>query len=190
MSVGTDAILTGGPVTATGGVTRGPKGSTLPTDASAALDAAFEALGYVGADGVTRTIDASDEKITAWGGDVVKVVRTEHSVTYSMVFLESANATLLKAIHGEENVTIAGNKITIRHTKTMPPRAAYTLEMLDGLTAIREVIPDAQISSSGDAVFVHSDVIRYTITLEAFPDAAGVKAYSYIDNPAEGSGGE
>src|SRR5699024_12062350 len=71
---------------------------------SSDLSEDFTKGGFIGEDGVTRETDASDEKIRAWGGDTVKVVRSEHSITYSLEFLELANADVLKLIHGAENV--------------------------------------------------------------------------------------
>lgn len=182
MSTGTSAVLTGAPITATGGLLFGDLTVALPIDATTALDPAWIKGGYIGEDGVTRTTDASDDKIKAWGGDTVKIVRTEHSITYTFTFMESANAAVLKLIHGESNVVVAGSKVTVKHTSQMPARKAYVLDMKDEPAAIREVIPDGQITTSGDVVFVHSDVIRYEVSIEAFPDEDGVKAISYMDD--------
>lgn len=183
MAEGSSAVLVGAPITATGGLLFGGLDVALPTDAATPVDPAFVKGGYIGEDGVTRTTDASDDKIKAWGGDTVKIVRTEHSITYTFAFLESANADVLKLIHGEDNVTIAGGKISVRHTSRMPARKAYVLDMKDSDTSLREVIPDGQITTSGDVVFVHADVIRYEVSVECFPDENGVKAISYIDSP-------
>lgn len=182
MSTGTAAILAGAPITATGGVLFAGLDAALPTDATAPVDSAFIKGGYVGEDGITRTTDASDEKIRAWGGDAVKVVRTEHSITYTFQFLESANAEVLRLIHGDENVTVTGGKVAVKQTSRMPERKAYVFDMKDAESSIREVVPNGQISTSGDVTFVHSDAIRYEVTVEAFPDAEGVKAISYMDD--------
>lgn len=186
MATGTDAILSGAPVTATGGVLFGDTTVAAPTDATASLDQAWVKGGYIGEDGVTRTTDASDEKIKAWGGDTVKIVRTEHSITYAFQFMESANADVLKLIHGEENVTVTAGKVAVKHTAKMPDRQSYVLDMADADTRLREYIADGQLATSGDVTFVHSDVIRYEVTIEAFPDADGVKAVSFIDGPVTG----
>ena len=184
MATGIDAIRTGAPVNATGGVQFAETGTTLPTDATTEPEAAFKKGGFIGDDGVTRSTDASDEKIRAWGGDTVKVVRSEHSITYSFEFLESTNADVLKLIHGDEHVTVdvSGKKVSIEHTAKMPPRQAFLLDMLDGDTRIREVIPDGQLTTSGEVQFVHSDVIRYAVEIEAFPNDEQVKAYSYVED--------
>lgn len=190
MATGIDAIRTGAPVTATGGVLFADIGTTLPTDATTDPDVAFTKGGFIGEDGVTRSTDASDEKIRAWGGDTVKVVRSEHSITYSFEFLESTNADVLKLIHGEDHVTVGAGSVTVEHTAKMPPRQAFILDMLDGDTRIREVIPDGQLTTSGEVQFVHSDVIRYAVEIEAFPVDGEVKAFSYIDSESSDGGGD
>lgn len=95
--------------------------------------------------------------------------------------MESANADVLKLIHGDANVTVAAGKVKVNQTSKMPPRKAFVLDMLDSETHLREFIADGQLTTSGDVTFVHSDVIRYEVTIEAFPDANGVKAVSFID---------
>src|SRR5699024_6675733 len=184
-----DAIQTGAPVTATGGVLYGDTSATLPTDATTDPGEVFTKGGLIGEDGVTRETGAWDEKIRAGGGDTVKVVRSEHSITYSLEFVESANADVLKLIHGDDNVTVEGNSVTIKHTAKMPPRQAFILDKLDGGTRIREAIPEGQLTTSGEVQFVHSDVIRYSVEIEAFPVDGEVKAFSYIDSDSSDSDG-
>lgn len=183
MATGTAAILTGAPVTATGGLLFGDTTVAAPTDATTALDPAWIKGGYIGEDGVTRTTDASDEKIKAWGGDTVKIVRTEHSITYTFQFLEAANADVLKLIHGDANVTVTAGKVKVNHTAKMAPRKSFVIDMKDSEGGLREYVANGQLSTSGDVTFVHSDVIRYEVTIEAFPNASGVKAVSFIDTP-------
>jgi hypothetical protein len=186
MTTGIDAIRTGAPVTATGGVLFADPGTETPVTAEEAVTG-FTEGGYIGEDGVTRTIDASDEKIRAWGGDTVKIVRTEHSITYTWQFLESANAAVLRLINGDENVSVDAETqtVTVKHTAKIPPRKAFILDMFDDGKALREVIKNGQLTSSGDVSFVHSDVIRYEVTVEAFPDEEGVKAISLVENSGE-----
>ncbi len=187
MATGTSAIITGAPLTATGGVRFADIDTTSPTDAKTALDAAFKFGGYVGEDGVTRATDASDEKIKAWGGDTVKIVRTEHSISYTFQFLESANAEVLRLIHGEENVIVDNltKMVTVKHTSKMPPRKKFVLDMADNEGKVRELIENGQITTSGEVNFVHSDVIRYEVNIEAFPNDDNVKAVTYIEATAD-----
>lgn len=171
-------ILIGAPVTATGGVMHAPVGTAFPAKISEAFSKGWIKGGYVGEDGVTRTIDASDDKIKAWGGDIVRILRSEHSVSYTFQFLESRNAETLKILFGEGNVHVTADEVTVDLKSEMVPRRSFAFDMRDGDAKVREEVPDGQISLSGDVQFVHSDIIRYEVTIEAFPDENGVKARS------------
>ena len=180
-------VLSGKPL-ATGGILRGAVGSTLPTDAPTAPDAAFKALGYVGEDGVTETQDRSTDKIKAWGGDTVKVVQTEHSLTYKFTLIETLNAEVLKAVHGDANVTTTAATTTTGtlHTALITGQelghAAYVIEVKDGDARVRIVISDGQITEVGDITYSDAEVIGYEVTVECFPDENGVKATKYLDD--------
>lgn len=181
-------ILIGAPVTATGGVMHAPVGTAFPAKISEPFAKGWVKGGYVGEDGVTRTIDASDDKIKAWGGDVVRILRSEHSVSYTFQFLESRNAETLKILFGEGNVHVTTDEVTVDLKSEMVPRRSFAFDMRDGDAKVREEVPDGQISLSGDVQFVHSDIIRYEVTIEAFPDENGVKARSRM-GVAKGAGG-
>ncbi|MEQ6899010.1 phage tail protein [Microbacterium sp. KR10-403] len=180
-------VLSGKPL-ATGGILRGAVGSTLPTDATTAPGASFNALGYVGEDGVTETQDRSTDKIKAWGGDTVKVVQTEHSLTYKFTLIETLNAEVLKAVHGDTNVTTtaatstSGTLHSVLITSAELGHAAYVIEVKDGDARVRIVISDGQITEVGDITYSDGDVIGYEVTVECFPDENGVKATKYLDD--------
>ena len=60
-----------------GAIFRAPLGTTLPTDATSALDNAFVELGYVSDDGVVNANTPESEKSKAWGGDTGLTPLTE-----------------------------------------------------------------------------------------------------------------
>lgn len=177
-------VMTGKPKV-TGGIRYGRGVTTFPTDATTELKQTLLDAGYVSADGLVQTIDASDEKITAWGGDVVKIVRTEHSVSYTFTLIETRNADALKLMFGEENVHITPGNISVDIKAGMVARAGFVFDMADE-KAVRVVVKDGQPSLSGDVNFVDEDVISYPITVEAFPDADGVKSTLMMESDAEG----
>ena len=54
-----------------GSIYRAPVGTTLPTDATTALDVDFVCLGYISEDGLRNNNSPTSEAIKAWGGDTV-----------------------------------------------------------------------------------------------------------------------
>lgn len=181
-------VVNGKPL-ATGGVLRNPATTgTLPTDATTAPDVAFIALGYIGPDGLTETVDRQTNKIKAWGGDVVKVVQTDFSVTYQFTFYESINADVLKAVYGDPNVTVTpanathGAQTSTAINSAPLPKAQWIFEVKDGGARIRVVVPLGQITAVGEVTYSDETTIGYQVTVEAFPDSAGNQAYKYTDD--------
>lgn len=176
-------VLVASPATATGGILGAPLDSTLPTDATTAVDAAFAPHGYVGEDGLTMSIARSTEKIRAWGGDTVRVVQTEHDVTFTATLLETSEEPA-KAVFGDDNVTASGSKIDITVKGDPLPEKAWVFDMKDGTKRGRVVVPNGQITETGDTQFVHSNATGWEVTWEAMPDENGVKCYIYWDDEA------
>jgi hypothetical protein len=179
-------VLVGAP-NVTGGVWIGDLGTTLPTDHTTALGTGLTGAGYIGEDGVTQTTDTDTEDIVAWGGDTVRVIQTTHTLSYNFSFLET-NPTSLATVYGDENVdTVAGGFSVLINSRPLPHKA-WVLEIKDGDRAVRVVIPDGQVTDRGDVVYVHSDAVRYEVTVTAYPDEDGNKAYIYFAPPASTGG--
>ena len=172
-------VLVSSPL-ATGGVLTAPTGSTLPTDATTALDIAFVASGYVTEDGVTVTINKDTEDIFAWGGDKVRVIQTSHSAQIKLAFLES-NEESLGVVFGADNVTVTGDATVVKINSNVLPHFALVLDMKDGDKRARVAAADVQVIEQGDMTFSHSDATGYEVTLECFPDSSNNKAYIYLD---------
>lgn len=176
-----------GKAKATGAVFRAPLGTAAPTDALTPLGEAFAGLGYVGNDGLVEMIDRSTEKITAWGGDTVKIVMTEHSVRYKCTLIETGNQDVLKAVFGQTNVTSKPaskteatlHKILVNSKEL--EQGSWDFEMADGEKTVRIFVPVGSIVSIGDISYVDDDVIGYEVEIEALPDSTGNKAYKFID---------
>ena len=180
-------VVTGKPLS-TGGILIAPTGTSLPTTPSTAPDAAFIGAGYIGEDGVTESNGRTVEKVKAWGGDVVKILQTEHTLTYAFTFIESLNQQVLESVYGEDNVDVtpgsptAGTISAVELNSSTLPHKSYVLEVKDGDAKVRIVIPDGQISEVGDTTYSDTSVIAYPVTVECFPDANGNKAYKYMDD--------
>lgn len=183
----TAANIVAGVPLATGGVLLGATTATAPTTATAALTG-FTGAGYIGEDGVTETNERNTDKIRAWGGDTVKVVQTEHNVSYKFTFLETLNTDVLKAVYGDDNVlktaatVSSGTLHEVQINGAELPRKSFVFEVKDGAAKIRIYVPDGQVTEVGDVTYSDSEVIGYEVTVEAFPDSLGNKAYKFMDD--------
>ena len=187
MTTNVQNVVAGKPL-ATGGVWSAPLGTALPTDESTALDGAFVSGGYIGEDGLSETQDRSTTKVRAWGGDTVKVLQTEFSLTYSFTYIESVKDSVLSEVYGSANVTTNGGKHTVKVTSDQLPHRTYVFEVKDGDARIRIVVPDGQITEIGEVVYSDGDVIGYPVTVEAFRHSGtSANAVKYID-PGAGAG--
>lgn len=180
-------IVAGTPL-ATGGVLIGALGSTLPTDAVTAPDAAFVSAGYIGEDGLTESGSRTTDKKKEWGGRIVRVLQTDYSLTYQFAFLESRKAGVLQTVFGDDNVTETaassehGLQHAVKRNADILPHKAFVFEMKDGDVKTRIVVPDGQITEVGDIVWSNSELVQYQVTVEAYPDSNGNNAYEYTDD--------
>lgn len=166
---------------ATGAVFVAPAGTTLPTDATTALNAAFKGLGYVSEDGLVNSVETDTENVNAWGGDLVLVGQTSFSETFTVNLLET-NAEALKVYYGEDNVTVSGSNITITQNSGVLPNVAVVFELvMTGGRVKRIVVPNAQIvDRSGEITYVDGEPIAYPAVFTAYPDSNGNTHTEYI----------
>ncbi|QDF19744.1 major tail protein [Mycobacterium phage LilSpotty] len=183
--------------TAAGCIFAAPLGTAGPAmpNPFAALDAAFVDLGDVGEDGFNEVTERNIDRKRNFGGRVVKVLQTEYGKRIELVFLESLSANVLKAIHGDSNVTVVaansshGEIVETRKNASRLPHMSWVIDTIDSSLGtsgnparFRDYIPDGQIVETGDVKKVHTDTIEYPVTIEAFEDENGEHMYSWSDN--------
>lgn len=177
------AVAIGKPAV-TGGALRAPLGTALPADATTVLTAAFKAVGYISSDGVVESTSTDTNDIVAWGGDTVRTVQTSHAVTYAFTMIET-NPDSVAVYYGDDNVTATvgdatkGAELAIRVTSEELTHQVWDFEIMDGIRKGRVVLPDGQVTERGDVSYIDEDAVSYPVTVSAYPDADGVKAYIY-----------
>jgi hypothetical protein len=188
MSVIASNVLTGAPdQLTTGPILSAPRGTTLPDGLDAAIDAAFEDSGYISEDGLTLTPERSTEQVRDWSGSVVRELLTEFSAKLAWAHLET-NEQSLKNYLGDDNVTVTeadaenGKRITALLRSAEMPRKPWLFKIKDGDSRVLIVVPDGQVSETGEVAFVKSGAITWPVTLATYPDSSGVNVYIYLDD--------
>jgi hypothetical protein len=168
-------------VAGTGNVYFAPTGSTLPTDTTTALDAAFVDAGYISEDGVTFTLGRETEDLNAWQGTKVRVLTTAEPKTVEFTLMQSNKENIPFILGGG---TIAGSD---PYTYTPPAKGTNTeramvVEFVDGTVTYRYVFPRVQLEGEVSFSLTANGAVEYPTTwgvLDASP------AYTIItDDPA------
>lgn len=160
-----------------------PSGTTLPTDNSTTLDAAFLNMGFLGDDGVNFSDSSSTETAYDANGDSIATSQGEVEKTFTVTFREIKKDSLA-VLYGSANVTDAEGKLTV-HDKG-PNDATYVgvfeIRLKDG-RKWRRVVPQCQPGELGDQTIVYNELVGREITMAALLDSTSGSYYiDYIDS--------
>ncbi len=174
-----------------GAIYAAPVGSTLPTSATATLDAAFKCLGYCSDDGLTNDNSPESDNIKAWGGDIVLAVQTEKPDEFGFTLIEVMNEDVLKLVYGSQNVTgaLATGLTITANSKELDSWAIVVDMVLNGSGKKRIVIPNGKVKEIGTITYKDDEAIGYKTTISALPDSSENTHYEYILQPVTGATG-
>lgn len=171
-----------------GGVYVAPLATALPTDSTTALAVAFLSSGYIDTKGVEEDNAGNTSKIHAWGGDLVKVVRSQFDVSYQFNMIEILSANANGIAYGTANVTATaatatvGNLLAVKVKNIVLPRQIFCVDMIDGIASVRVVIPNGQVTTLGKVTYADNGAAMLPVTVTAYPDSFGVNAYKYSND--------
>lgn len=163
-----------------------PLGTELPTDATTALDVAFENVGYISEDGVVNTNSPDTDTIKEWGGASVGKIDNGKDDTWQFTMIEALNLAALKLVYGPDNVSgTLKEGITIKANSNEQADVCMVIDMiLKGGALKRVVLPSAGVSEVGEVTYAATSAIGHQTTLLATPDAEGNTHYEYIKSAA------
>jgi hypothetical protein len=163
----------------TGALSYAPIGTAAPTDADAALPAAWRDVGYISDDGVTETRDRSTNNVVAWqNAEVVRTLTTEASLTIAFTMIES-NANSLELFYGAAVDTEDGSVDIV--PRESGGRRAMVLDYVDGEDFVRLYLPQAEVTEVDDSTLVAGEAVGYPVTVTAYPDpTAGYSARKWF----------
>jgi hypothetical protein len=162
-------------------------GSTLPTDTTTALDAAFKTAGYCAESGLTISTAISSTDINAFGvKGPVRTMITSEKKTGKIGFLES-NPITLAVYHrlpvtgaGSPTVTATTGALALTDGPSRSQRYAAIFTATDGVNVIRKVCPQLEVTDIDDEQIAQAAPIQYGVTFTAYPDSSGVSIYTYM----------
>ena len=142
-----------------------PLGSTLPTDNTTVLDAAFLNMGYLGDDGVTFSDSADVETFQDMNGDTIETANGAVEKSFTAVFREIKKDTLA-VVRGSANVTDTGGMITAHDKGPSDEAHAVVFEFLlkDG-RKWRRVGESVKLGELGDMTVVYSELVGREVTM-------------------------
>lgn len=163
-------------IAADGAVYIAPTGTTMPTDATTALDAAFLDLGYISEDGVTLSPNTSTDGIAAWQSlAFVRTVVSEQDVQLAFEMMQWNENTLVLAFGG--GVYTAGVAPEWEFDLPTPDEIseyACVVEALDPNGSIyRMAFERVQLESTGDIDFARTNNAGLPTTLRALAGTGG-----------------
>ncbi len=169
-----------------GSVFVAPTGTTLPTDATTVLDAAFKNAGYCSDDGIENEYKIDTENVKAWGGDVVLVADKGREDKFAFTLIETLKDEALKIVFGDSNVTgdlSSGIGVNISAYDLVPH--AYVFELIaKGGILHRIVVPNATLSDLDKITYKDNAAVGFGITLTASADKNGKTHYEYYSKGA------
>lgn len=169
-------------VAVTGGIFVDLSGSAVfPTTGDGVL-VGYDELGYATDSGIEQAITTSLSDLPAWqNADVVRKIQTSHDVTFATSLMQT-NAKTAEIYYGNYDAVTKLSKLT----GAMLPIKSWVFEVFDGDVAaetgqkIRVAVPRGQVTERGNISYTSTGAIVYPITLTAFPDDQGVKAYVWL----------
>lgn len=148
-----------------------PTGTTLPTDNSTELDAAYLNVGYLGDDGITFSDSSETDSFFDLNGDTIETSNGSIEKSFT-VTLREIKKDSLALIYGSNNVTDQTGKLTA-HDKG-PNDASYVVVfelLLKNGRKWRRVGPQCKLGELGDMNVVYSDLVGREITMSVLKDA-------------------
>jgi len=177
-------------IAANGGVAIAPVGTTLPTTAGDALDAAFADLGYISDAGVIVGNKIDSTGLPAWQSlaDVRRIItKAEFTAKFDLL---QWNKNTLPLAFGGGLFTDHGNG-EWEYALPAPGEQtdlAMVIDAQDGNNNYRIVLPRVTLSDLGDINFLRSDAAKLPITIAALAGDDGRPARVYGKEGGSGTG--
>lgn len=148
---------------------------TMPTDVSTAWGAGWDAAGLLDPEeGFTEAREEETSERYAWGGTLVKKVRSRHKRTIKFVALEDNETTFRLMNPGSTRTVDTTSGLTTSNVK-VPKYEEFSIgfETTDGNLVRRRIVERAEIENVGEIKDAETQVTVYEITVVLYTDPDG-----------------
>lgn len=166
----------------TGKIYTAPLGTAAPTDPATAWAAGWTDLATISEDGMTMSFNEDTSEIKQWGGGVVRKLITSSETTFAFTCLESSLQVLeafYKTTVDPATAPAIGGSLEIKGG--VRDERMWGIDVLDGSTHLRFVIPRGEMTERGDVVYKADQAAGYEFTVTAYQDENLVAAIQYSD---------
>lgn len=166
-----------------------PVGSTAPTDANVAPDAAFLNLGYTTTEGLVYTPNNKETDVFAMqnGGVQVMVAVTEASEEYKFAALQINSLNMGLAFGTSVTQTATSGSYVTNPALPATIQRAFIFDIISGASIERIYIPRAVLIKPPAQNFVTGEANKLEYTLKAFSDST-INGFSKRWNTALATG--
>ena len=176
MTTNTDNVR----VTLSGAIYVAPVGSTLPTDSTTGVDAAFTDAGLISDKGVTESLNDDKVDVRSWDGSVARTYFKSSTATFQFELLEHNAVT--QGLYYKASLTgFNSGPGSVDIGQAVPDPRALVIDTLDGDVHIRYVIPKGEVTTRGDVTHNKDGATVYPVTITAYQASDGVAATKYFD---------
>lgn len=187
-AINTANISVSQPVSTGGIIFRAPKGTALPTDASTALEAAYESLGDIGEDGFTESTKADSNDFKDMAGNIVLSVSGNKSRSFKTTFIEAKRVPLLKFVYGDSNVEVDDTTSALKSVNMsnadQPECIIVAEELMSDGTKRRTVFDRAKASDWDDVDHQKGKLLSYGMTIKLLDNGDNSAGHIYFAAPA------
>lgn len=180
MALNDDAVRVG----VTGSVWVAPVGTSLPSDVTTPLNAAFVDVGHISEDALTESLDITTELLRSWQRPIgIRTLTTEVAWTFQFQMLETSPLNL-ELYYGNADTTVASGVATtaIKAWPTSTPKA-MVIEIEDGDVLTRFAIPKVEIGERGEINHINTAGTFYDVTVNVLGTSLDDMGYRITNDP-------
>lgn len=180
MTVNDEAVRVG----VTGSVYLAPVGTTLPTDITTPLEAAFVDVGHISEDALTEALEITTEKLRSWQRPVgIRTLTTEVNWSFQFQMLETSPLNLELYYGGAESTVAGGVATTAIPAWPKGVEKACVIEIVDGDVITRFAIPKVEVGERGEVNHVNTAGTVYDVTLNVMGTTLDDMGYRITNDP-------